>query len=379
MEACGRKYFMKDFRGEGFTSVSGRLQNWLDEDGSLTGFGVRSAMASAMDNGRWWNIDDDTRYEEEGPLWMFPLDTGAERGLGHMRLQFDPSQHSQVGGSLCTNGGSEPCPALGYIKHLGGMFADDAGLPVTAQADIAGPVGGYGWLLELTDGSPKSLKVELIEVGPFTPLILHTPYPSGTTFEIYAFGPYGCDGGCKASYVQVDSIEEVRRSRGNTYHFSSEGLLSLRVIQFSGDWFGDDGEWIKPDYETTYPWDNTSFVLDRFERGGVRLPRMQYGPYLQIDASCSAGTAYCDEAPPQVNLDPCPSGFFQVAFDTCCTSESECVSAGFAQGSVGFAINSVSRSSTPYSRGKRRLTPNPVLGGSCLTIVMIAVVLLGWA
>jgi hypothetical protein len=331
---------LDDFRGdEGYTpSVSARLQNWLDEDGSITSFGVRSVLASAVDNGRWWNIDNDTVYNEEGPLWMFPLDTGAERGMGHFRLIFDQAQHSEVGISVCTNGGSEPCPALGHMKHIGPMFAEDVGLPITAQADISGPVGGYGWLLELIGGSPQTLKIELIEVGPATPLLLHTPYPIGTKFDIFAFGPYGCSVGCSSTFRQVNSIEEVRSSSGNTYYFSPDGLLTLRVIQFAGDWLGDDGEWIMPDYETTYPWDSESFVLDRFERGGVLLPRMQYGPYIQIEASCSSTTgAYCDESSPKVELDPCPIGFIQVAYDTCCTSDAaDCVSAGFAQGSVAF-------------------------------------------
>lgn len=374
MEACGRKFLLDDFRGDGYVSVSGRLQNWLDEDGSVTGFGVRSAIASAVDNGRWWNIDNDTLYEEEGPLWMFKLDTGGERGLGHVRLRFDPSQHSQVGKTVCTNGGMEPCPALGYIKHIGPMFADDAGLPVTAQADIAGPVGGYGWLLELNDGSPKTMQIELIEVGPFTPLILHTPYPPGTTFDISASG---CNGGCIESFILVDSIEEVRRSSGNTYHFSPEGLLSLRVIQFSGDWFGDDGEWILPDYETTYPWDSQSFVLDRFERDGVLLPRMQYGPFIQINASCSGEEAYCSEAPPSVDFNPCPSGFVQVAYDTCCQSNSQCVNAGFARRLVTIDVeeSSVSSGFDPIKKLWHRQT---TIGGSGLTVLVATVVMLGW-
>lgn len=338
----------------------------LDEDGSITGFGVRSALASAADNGMWWNIDDETILYDEGPLWMFRLDTGAERGLGHVRLQFDPSEHAQVSGSVCSNGGMEPCPPLGYVKHLGPRFADDAGLPVTAQADIAGPVGGFGWFLELNGGSPKKLKIELIEVAPDTPLMLLIPYPPGTTFEIFAFGPYGCDNGCYEFFTQVESREDVRRSAGNTYHFSSEGLLSMRVAQFAGDWFGDDGQWILPNYETTYPWDDQSFVLDRFERGGVRLPRMQYGPYIQLSASCSGGT-YCDHTPPTLYPSPCPSGFVQVAFDKCCATDSECVCANGESCSV--ATSDVSKMFChQYS----------LFYGSGLAVAMTMAVILDW-
>jgi hypothetical protein len=70
---------MRDFRGPGFVSVSARIQNWLDEDGSVTGFGVRSAIASAVDNGMWWRPDSETVSVAEGPVNFFKLASGPER------------------------------------------------------------------------------------------------------------------------------------------------------------------------------------------------------------------------------------------------------------------------------------------------------------
>ena len=44
------------------------------------------------------------------------------------------------------------------------MFQQDNGHPVTARADIVGPVGGFGWILKINQGAPKSLIIQYIEV-----------------------------------------------------------------------------------------------------------------------------------------------------------------------------------------------------------------------
>ena len=94
-------------------------------------------------------------YDPQGPLYFIKQTGGPQRGLGHTSIFFDYSQHNLVGGTICDNGGSADCPYLGSIRHLGKMFASKPGLPVTADADIAGPVGGFGWYLQLDQGAPK--------------------------------------------------------------------------------------------------------------------------------------------------------------------------------------------------------------------------------
>jgi hypothetical protein len=326
MESCGRRFRLADFRGTGYTSVSARIQNWLDEDGSVTGLGVRSVIASAYDNGMWWKPDLETQYVSEGPMYFFKLTSGPERGLGHVRLNFDASEHSKVGSSVCTNGGYEPCPALGYAKHVGPMFSGDVGLPITAQADISGPVGGFGWHLKLNQGSPTKLVVELIEVRPDTPLMIYMAYPPGTSFDIFAFAPYCGSGGCKEQFVRVSSAAAVRNSLGNTYYFGTDGLLIIRIIQFSGGYIQNSNGWIFPQYNTTVPWNSNEFLINKFERGGVLLPMMSYGPYIQINANCGTGT-YCSQPPPSLVPNPCLSGFEQVAYDKCCDSSGNCMCA----------------------------------------------------
>ena len=320
---------MNDFRGAGApVSVSGRLQNWLDVDGSVTGFGERSVIASAMGNGMWWQPDNATVSVAEGPLYFYKLTAGPQRGLGHISVIFDYAEHSKVGSSVCTNGGSQPCPALGYVKHIGPMFAADAGLPVTAQADIAGPVGGFGWLLRFNQGAPKTIKLEQIEVAPDTPLMLNIAYPPGTAFDIRAVSPYCWNGaslGCTARFTNAASVEAVRTSAGNTYFMSSSGLLTIRVVQFSNDYIGGPTGWIFPGYNATSPGKPNQYLFERFERGGVLLPSSSQGTYITITANCAGGT-YCSQSPPVLNPNPCSAGFQQVAYDKCCTP-SQCVCA----------------------------------------------------
>lgn len=62
-ENCGRRFRHRDFRRDRPSSVSGREQNWLDTDGSITGFRESSIVASGLaDAGMWWQVDDEGMY-----------------------------------------------------------------------------------------------------------------------------------------------------------------------------------------------------------------------------------------------------------------------------------------------------------------------------
>jgi hypothetical protein len=57
---CGRR-FRLDYRGPNMPStVSGRTQNWLDSDGSVSGLGVPVLIGSGVAAaGLWWTVDDE--------------------------------------------------------------------------------------------------------------------------------------------------------------------------------------------------------------------------------------------------------------------------------------------------------------------------------
>merc|ERR1712190_220851 len=243
-------------------------------------------------------------------------------------------------------------------KHLGPLFNSDKGLPVTANADIVGPTGGFGWLLKLNNGAPHTIKLDLIEVSPDSPLMLSIAYPPGTGFTIIANAAWCSPSqkySCKETFSAVSSIEKVRNSLGNTYHVDSNGLLTVRIIQTPQTFVGDP-DWLLPDYSTPGKWGNW-YALDRFSRNGVFLPRMAYGPWLEILADCPKSGAYCAEKP--VNdmiIEVCPDGYNQVAYDKCCNSGS-CV---YADGSIE-QVTSPTNSPVTLNPTNAPPTPKPTI------------------
>jgi hypothetical protein len=170
----------------------------------------------------------------------------------------------------------------------------------------------------LYDGAPKSIRFTLIEVAPETPLLLSIAYPPGTSFTIVAHAGWCNDNAyftCKETFHQVGSIEEVRNSIGNTYHVDSEGILTLRIIQTPKLFVGRP-EFFLPQWTDPGRYQE-NFALERFERDGVRLIRMTYGPYLTVDADCESSGSFCTERPSSNFPDVCPPGFEQIYYDTC--------------------------------------------------------------
>ncbi|KAL7548187.1 hypothetical protein ACHAWF_011482 [Thalassiosira exigua] len=173
-EDCGTRFRLFDYAHNNIiTSVSARTQNWMDLDGTASGLNEPTIIASGLsDAGNWW------------------------------------------------------------LRHLGPVFNSSndplGGLPVTANAIIAGLVGGFGWLLNLDAGPPKSLRIDQIEVDPSTPLMLVIPYPQGVTFSISANAPY-CSAStthsCTEEFNAADSMAHVRASQGNTYYYDTNAKL----------------------------------------------------------------------------------------------------------------------------------------------------------
>jgi len=359
---CGRRFKLHNYRGVSSPStVSGRGQNWLDVDGSITGFNEPSLIGSGLsDAGLWWTIDSDVVHDPQGPLKFIKQNNGPERSIGHFKMSWDDSQHNQVGGALCGNGNLAPCPALGYMKHLGSLFDYDNGLPVTANADIVGPTGGFGWLLKLNNGAPHTLKLEYIEVSPDSPLLLSLAYPPGTGLTITANAAWCSPSkyySCKETFSAVSSIGEVRNSLGNAYHIDSNGLLTVRVIQTPQSFIGDP-EWLFPDYDTPGKW-GSWYAVDRFSRNGVFLPKFTNGPWLDILADCPRSGAYCSEKPiNNMSFDVCPQGYTQTAYDKCC-NPTNCLYADGTTEPVASPTNSPTNTPSSSPTGAKTLDPTP--------------------
>ena len=196
----------------------------------------------------------------------------------------------------------------------------------------SGLAGGFGWLLSLDGGAPHTMGISEIEVMPNTPLLLSIAYPPGTSFNIKAKAAYwcyeSCTRSCEEAFTPVDTIQEVRYSEGNVYHFDdATGLLTIRVIMFP---YSHTGE---PDWKL-YNFDDVDsdgdFELARFERNGVLLPKKAYSAHIEIAADCTRDGAYCSEAPPVTSVydDVCDPGFTQVSYDRCCDASNNCQDMG---------------------------------------------------
>jgi hypothetical protein len=266
--------------------------------------------------------------DAQGPLKFIKKNNGLQRGLGHLNLRWDfrtNTVHEDT--TICSNGDNLPCNPLGWIRHAGPMFQQDNGLPVTAKADIVGLVGGFGWILKMNQGAPKSLRIQYIEVRWSNPLLLHIQYPIGTSVTITANAETSCTKtgsySCKEVFQKVSSISAVRSSLGNTYYIDSiTGFLTVRIIQFPKQFTGNPS-WILPK-DKDLGRDGNWFAVDRFERAGIYLPAREYGHWITIDADCVVGTGdrtpFCADFPQNAAFSVCVEGYEQVAYDKCCST-----------------------------------------------------------
>ena len=279
------------------------------------------------------------KYDPQGPLRFItttPKVGAPARGLGHFTIVWDASVHAQVGNSICGNGNQAPCPALGYFRHAGKRFSGSAtGLPVTAGGDVVGPVGGFGWILELNGGAPRSVHIDTVEVLPETPLLVSIAYPVGTLFTIAAHAAPWCWTGsnvylCSETFTKAGSLKEVRTGPGNQYFVDMNGVVTFRVVQLPLNYVGRPS-WFIPS-RADLGQDGKGFAVERFERDGVYLPHSTYGPYMTLDANCGGSGPYCSGTPVKYDPDVCPIGFEQLAYDYCCSTsdKSNCVFAGVA-------------------------------------------------
>jgi hypothetical protein len=242
-----------------------------------------------------------------------------------------------------------PCPWEGFVRHAGKMFSPFAypgkvnhGIPLTARGDVTGPTGGYGWIIRFNKTAPRSIYFRQIEISPESMTLISIPYPVGTSFQIRSLSSDWCQDElpyfCNATFTSVSSLTEVRNGPGNTYYVDTKGVLTFRLAQ-TGYLYSRKPEFVLPNYTTVarHP-ENEFWALARFERSGLRLPRLHLSQRYHLQAKCPGDTSsspkngYCSQTV-LTNYDPdvCPTGYIQVAYDKCCQirQPSRCV---FANG-----------------------------------------------
>jgi len=285
----------------GGVTVSGRLQNWLDVDGSASGvfpLGTKTKLGSTWSN-EWWRYNDDCVLKQQ--FWVCPLQEGDS--AAEVYLSFDITYHgwnqANIGGSLCVNGNFDQnniikCPVIGQVTHFG--RARGTGLDLAMNAQITGPIiqSAGGWFIEFTYGVPTVLEFIQLQVNIEDTLIVAIPYPPSTTFSIVANAATWCQsdwGTCTHPFTQVNSLDQVIAGFGDLYFFDGvQGVLYVKVLEIEGGDFGYPGT--VPAIWTSLP-DSGNYY---FRRDGMYLADMNYdGEYaLVITAkNCNAKNGVC--------------------------------------------------------------------------------------
>ena len=290
---------------EGIT-VAGRLQNWVDADGSVYGQFIEPAMGTAvaarflgkpvqmgsMRAFNWWRINGDCLAAPNvffalDELWLCPRAPGD--ASASLIVSYDVAEQSDVGGDVCVNGnwyGNQPCPVVGKVTHFG-HAEGTATLELALNSKITGPViaDSGGWFIRFAAGTPESVTFEALQIDVDVNLVVALPYPSDTIFSISAFGAGWCSDSwatCQHAYTPVSSATQVRDGFGDTYYFdSAAGVLYLRVVYYASGTLGPPGD--------TAAW-STANPVSLFARGGLALVE---GGYADIgDAPADSADFY---------------------------------------------------------------------------------------
>jgi hypothetical protein len=382
-ENCGRR-FRFSFSGQGnkmLSSLAERLINWYDGDGTASDRARATIMgAITPDSNGWWNLalgadlmsqlaapwgGGECTYFAEGPMVhcdAAPADrpTGS-RAISSFFMQWKPNQREDVGAQagICDRG--LPCTPEGSVRHWGyaGTF------PLVRNSQLTGPSGGFGWHVSFDAGAPKTLQFTEIQQLKASTLLLSIAYPPGVRFTITARAPSWCrpstSRSCKHVFRRVGSIEEVRRSLGDTYFVDGAGILYLRLVQPLNGATGTPNwalhEWPRPP----------------FTRAGLSIPtKSSSHEHIEIATDCATSATnpyFCagsvESAPPV----PCAPGWRLQAYDRCCSDKGVCVGPESFQ--TRQSISSPPPPSPPLSTLPPPTPPPPLGAVPCATLTPI--------
>lgn len=132
-------HFSTEKDDAGGITVSGRLQNWLDVDGSvLTGTPTvkNTIIGSDWSGNAWWNFHADCIHDEANEVYACPSNNELSHDITSFKLHFNDN-YDLVPNTYCRNGNYEgnvmDCPVVGTVVHFGESSTDN-GLEIAYNA-----------------------------------------------------------------------------------------------------------------------------------------------------------------------------------------------------------------------------------------------------
>jgi hypothetical protein len=273
-------------------TLAGRLTNWIDTDGSVSGRSGPQIMGSTWAND-WWNLGNDICARSPGntDMWICPAKVGNRpmTTVGSVVVVADQDQTWKVGYEICGNGDGKPCPIIGFAQHLTRGTLRPSGMQLTWNTKITGPIDarlGGGWYVRYYNGAPKNILLRAIQLqDPSTTLIMAFPYPPGTTFTVTGKAASWCSSNngvtCNYRFARVWSIQElIQRQGGESYYWDDQNnVLYVQVVQ-QMDWdLGRNGQF-----------DRTRRNPTEFTRAGITVPKPIWDYTIEIQSSCQTGS-----------------------------------------------------------------------------------------
>lgn len=261
-------------------TVSGRMQSWLDADGTASGTGRRTMIGSAWAD-EWWKMHSSCKLVAE--RWVCPMDE--KDSSAALKFRYNAALEAQIGSSICLNGnsdGTKNCTVVGKATVFGRN--ESLGVDVAVMGQLTGPIvyKAGGWFVRYTAGTPNVLNLTEIQVDPKDSLVLAFPYPAGTKFNIFFQGASWCSTSwavCTHPFRNVSSVAEVANGFGDVYYWDNAAQVLYVRATMQPATFGSPGK--------DAPWTSIPPAPGQFTRGGLTLPLVNGGPLIVIKASCS--------------------------------------------------------------------------------------------
>jgi hypothetical protein len=279
-------------------SVSARLANWIDLDGSASQRGKPTIMGATGDSTWWRTKADECDLSPDGYMWMCDLKAGVS--YASMVVVPDTWSYGSIGRNLCVNDVVVPkpsgrhCPIIGYAQPISSSDPKQK-VAIALNSKINGPVDtrlGGGWTVSFTSGAPIKLNIQDIQLADLqSKMILAIQYPSSATDDFIVKGNLKwCLGYCAKQFTKpydkllsLDALQNYKAGNGYFFDVSSR-MLYIQVAPFDS-----------PSDDSRVPWLVSNPHARQYVKGGRTLLPFSNMYIISVTAKCwsAPGSLYC--------------------------------------------------------------------------------------